>query len=88
MEDNKNTEPKQPSESVPKEIIAVDETVVPESKAATVVKQIEQCEIPITSGTTNTKSQTSTMEVHHHGHVHEKKKWERIPLLIPDVVSG
>jgi hypothetical protein len=26
--------------------------------------------------TTNSKLQTSAMEVHHHGHVHEKKKWK------------
>ncbi len=54
-EENKNTEPEQPAENIPKEIIAVDETVVPESEAATVVKQIEQSEIPITSGTIHPK---------------------------------
>ena len=67
--------PQQPAENISKEIIAVDETVVPESEAATVVKQIEQSEIPITIGTIHPKLQSEKMEVHHHGHVHEKKKW-------------
>ncbi len=26
--------------------------------------------------TTNPKLQTEEMEVHHHGHIHEKKKWK------------
>ena len=55
MDENKNLEPEQQSQNIPKEIIVVDETFVPESEAATVVKQIEQGEIPITIRTINPK---------------------------------
>jgi len=73
-EESKNTAP-QPAENIPKEIISADEIAVPEAEPATVIKQIEQSEIPITIGTIHPKLQSEKMEVHHHGHVHEKKKW-------------
>ncbi len=31
---------------------------------------------PIEAQLSDIESQTETMEVHHHGHVHEKKKWK------------
>jgi len=65
-EGNKNTAPEQPAENIPKEIIAVDETHIPGAKPVA----IDQPQ------TIHPKLQTDKMEVHHHGHVHEKKKWK------------
>src|SRR5688572_3973923 len=73
MEENKNLsaehsdkEPTQPVENTPKEITTSDESVMPEAEAAAIDQQL----------TTHPKPQTEKMEVHHHGHVHEKKKWK------------
>src|SRR5688572_235551 len=73
MEENKNLsaehsdkEPTQPVENTPKEITTSDESVMPEAEAAAIDQQL----------TTHPKPQTEDMEVHHHGHVHEKKKWK------------
>src|SRR5687768_3128800 len=67
MEEYKNTEPKQPVENTPKEITTSDESAMPEAEAAAIHQ-------PQTS---NNQPQTQEkMEVHHHGHVHEKKKWK------------
>ena len=38
--------------------------------------QIEQSKIQATVGTPTHEPQTETMEIHHHGHVHEQKKWK------------
>jgi len=65
-EETKNTAPEQSAENIPKEIIAVDETHIPESEP--VVDDQPQ--------TIHPKLQSEKMEVHHHGHVHEKKKWK------------
>ncbi len=72
MEENKNLsavragiEPDQPAENIPKEIFD-DETAVPEAEAVAVDQP----------QTIHPKLQTEKMEVHHHGHVHEKKKWK------------
>ena len=74
MEENKNlsaeqagTEPKQPVENIPKEITTSDESAMPEAEA-TAIHQPQ---------TSNNQPQTQeNMDVHHHGHVHEKKKWK------------
>ncbi len=64
-EENKNTEPEQSAENIPKEIIFADENPIPEGEAVAADQP----------QTINPKLQTEKMEVHHHGHVHEKKKW-------------
>jgi hypothetical protein len=59
----------------------VNETIAPEQLPVTPIQQAV-IENPTTvqpeeSKTTNSEPQTSeTMEVHHHGHIHEKKKWK------------
>ncbi len=65
-EENKNIAPEPPAENNPEEIIAVDETDIPESEPVAV----DQSQI------INHTQQSEKMEVHHHGHVHEKKKWK------------
>lgn len=65
MEENKNIEPEQPPENIPEEINPATESILPEAETAAT----EQLQI------SNPKLQTQEMEVHHHGHVHEKKKW-------------
>jgi hypothetical protein len=32
--------------------------------------------VPVPEQNSNIEHQTALMEVHHHGHVHEKKKWK------------
>jgi len=81
-EENKNTEPEQPAENNPKEIIPSEEIIMP-------VTEIGASKQPQTTTKENILSETETpapeiinppqakeMEVHHHGHVHEKKKWK------------
>jgi hypothetical protein len=58
MEENKNIEPNQPAENIPKEDIASDKIDVSVTEAAV----FEQPQ------TTNYKPQTEDMEVHHHTH--------------------
>ena len=73
MEENKNTEPEQPAENIPKveqseippssgEIISSVQTTVPEIEETIIAEQ----------------QQTENMEVHHHTHTHTphgKKNW-------------
>jgi hypothetical protein len=66
MEENKNIKPEQPLENIPEEITPSQEYILPDAETTTT--ELQQ--------TTNTKLQTEAMEVHHHGHVHEKKKWK------------
>ena len=81
-EENKNTEAEQPAENNPKEIIPSEEIIMP-------VTEIGASKQPQTTTKENILSETETpapeiinppqakeMEVHHHGHVHEKKKWK------------
>jgi hypothetical protein len=65
-EENKNTEAEQPAENNPKEIIAAHETDILESEPVAVDPP----------ETIHPQLQPENMEVHHHGHVHEKKKWK------------
>lgn len=74
MEENKNgpaeqagTEPEeQPAAKVPEAMHAPEETAIPDPET------IETEEQP----TVNEKPESENMEVHHHGHVHETKKWK------------
>ena len=66
MEENKNIEPEQQLQNIAEEINSTTENILPEAETAAT-------EEPQTS---NLKTETSNMEVHHHGHVHEKKKWK------------
>jgi hypothetical protein len=66
MEENKNIEPEQPPENIPKEIIPSQENILPETEVAATEQQ----------QTTNYQPQTENMEVHKHPHhVTHKKKW-------------
>ncbi len=65
MEENKNIPAEQPLQNIPEEINYTTENILPEAETAAT-------EQPQTS---NLKTETLNMEVHHHGHVHEKKKW-------------
>jgi hypothetical protein len=65
MKENKNIPPEQPPENIPEEINSATESIFSEAETAAT-------EQPQTS---NPKRETTEMEVHHHGHVHEKKKW-------------
>ena len=61
---------------------STDEPIVPAAETTSEVEQpqIEQSEIPITIGATNSKPETEDMEVHHHTHdpatPHHKKNWK------------
>jgi hypothetical protein len=65
MEENKNIEPEQPPENIPKEIIPSQENILPETEVGASEQQ----------QTTNPQPQTEEMEVHHPHHVTHKKKW-------------
>ncbi len=68
MEENKNIEQEQPPENIPKEIIPSQENILQEAGGDTT----EECE------TSNLKTETSNMEVHHHAHpAHGEKKLEQ-----------
>jgi len=75
MEENKNIEPEQTSENIPEEILPSEEIILPETQ--TVATELQTTNLTTeTSAKVDDKLQTSEMEVHHHGHVHEKKKWK------------
>lgn len=64
---NKNTEPEQPAENIPKEIIPTEGTAMQEAEPLA----------PEKSQTPNIKEQTEDMEVHHHTHhEHGKRNWK------------
>jgi hypothetical protein len=65
MEENKNIEPEQPPENIPKEIIPSQENILPEPEV--VASEQQQ--------TTNPQPQREEMEIHHPHHVTHKKKW-------------
>jgi hypothetical protein len=87
MEENKNIQPDQPAENIPKveqseippssgKIIAPDETVITKTK---------QDETPVPGGeeavileikTTDQSQTKDNMEVHHHSHTNGKKNWK------------
>ena len=60
MEETKNIDPEQPAENIPEEIISSEQKPLPKTE-----EQLSTLNL-----------QPSDMEVHHHGHVHEKKKWK------------
>ncbi len=67
MEENKNIEPEQPPENIPKEIIPSQENILQKAEDATTEE----------SQTSILKTETSNMEVHHHTHpAHGKKTWK------------
>jgi hypothetical protein len=66
MEENKNIEPQKPPQNTTEEINSTPVNFLP--KAATAATGQPQ--------TSNIKTETPVMEVHHHGHVQEKKKWK------------
>ncbi len=72
MEENKNlpagqsdTPPEQPPKNISEDIPSYAENIIPTPKTSA----------PTQPQTSNIKTETPVMEVHHHGHVHEKKKW-------------
>jgi len=65
MDENKNIPLEQPPQNITEEINSTTENILPEAETAATGQ-------PETS---NIKNETQDMEVHHHGHVHEKKKW-------------
>jgi len=71
MEENKNIDPEQPAENIPE----VEHSEIPPSSGKIISS--EQKPLPKTEEQLSTLNlQPSDMEVHHHGHVHEKKKWK------------
>jgi len=67
MEENKNIQPEQPLQNNTEEINSTTENILPEAETAAT-------EEPQTS---NLKTETSNMEVHHHTHPgHHKKNWK------------
>jgi len=65
MEENKNIPPEQPQHNIPEGKNSATENILPE--AATAATEQPQ--------TSNLKTETSNMEVHHPHHVTHKKKW-------------
>ncbi len=65
MEENKNIPPEQPQQNIPEGKNSATENILPEAETAAT-------EQPQTS---NLKTETSNMEVHHPHHVTHKKKW-------------
>ncbi len=84
MEENKDIPPKELSQNIPdveqRKMPATVEKAT--SREENILHELEQSQIPPSSETeavaTNTinPTQIENMEVHHHGHVHEKKKWK------------
>jgi hypothetical protein len=81
MEENKNIPLKQPAENIPEEEQSKNSNDQIISSEENVLLEIEQSEIPPSSGvetieTTNTEKEND-MEVHHHSHApHGKKNWK------------
>ena len=71
MEENKNILPKQPADNIQE---AEQSEIPPSSGEIISSEQKFLPEIEEQSSTPNL--QPADMEVHHHGHVHEKKKWK------------
>ena len=70
MEDNKNIPADQPPENIPE----VEQSEIQSSSGE--INFSEQKSMPETEQPTPLNPQPLDMEVHHHGHVHEKKKWK------------
>ncbi len=73
MEENKNIEKGKEEEGIRSNAESNEQLREKDSEAKSVAEKISPSE---QLQTTNPKPQTETMEVHHHGHVHEKKKWK------------
>lgn len=71
MEENKKAEQELRPEIIPEKITAVnkpEETGIPETESIKAEENPEPVDLKL--------STEETMEVHHHAHVHEKKKWK------------
>lgn len=53
-----------------------DNILVPSTNKEQPAEDFSQSQLIPEPGTVNKKSETENMEVHHHGHVHEQKKWK------------
>ena len=77
MEENKNTEPEeQPIENIPAEIIPAEETAIPETETPASEQPLTLNSSTEAEAKVDLKPLNPDMEVHHHGHVHETKKWK------------
>jgi hypothetical protein len=65
MKENKNIEPEQPLQNITEEINSATANILPEAEPVATEKP----------QTLSPQPSSSLMEVHHHGHIHEKKKW-------------
>ncbi len=70
MDENKNIPPEQPPDNIPKEIISSEQKLMPEPE------EQHSTINPVRTAIQPSGLQHSDMEIHHHGHVHEKKKWK------------
>ena len=62
-----------------RQVVIGSDRIKPESVSETNSQKFpedKQAPAIIKSKTINVKQETDNMEVHHHGHVHEKKKWK------------
>jgi hypothetical protein len=78
MEENNKIEPEQPSQNIPE----VEHSEIPPSSGKIIPSQ--ENILPVAKTTPTELQQTinpqptnpEKMEVHHHGHIHENKKWK------------